>query len=165
MDDATREEVDRWLVKARRDLDSARRLLQGVPPYRDTASYHCQQAAEKGRKAFLTAKLQPFPKTHDLTVLVKLAEPHAAEFAGLASAAVILTPYATLFRYPESVLEPDDDDVREALIPLRSDRHLFLGLESNEPVSARRDVSAEYHDGHLLPPADYLRRFAIPPPS
>lgn len=88
----------------------------GVPPYRDTASYHCQQAAEKGLKGSLTAKSQPFPKTHDLTVLLKLAEPYAAEFAGLASAAVVLTPYATLFRYPDSVLEPDDDDVREALI-------------------------------------------------
>lgn len=44
MDDATRAEVDAWLAKAKRDLDSAKRLLAGNPPYRDTAAYHCQQA-------------------------------------------------------------------------------------------------------------------------
>ena len=47
MDEATRAEVNAWLVKARRDVDSAKRLLVGDPPYRDTAAYHCQQAAEK----------------------------------------------------------------------------------------------------------------------
>jgi HEPN domain-containing protein len=115
MDEATREEVDRWLIKARRDLDSARRLLEGDPPYRDTAAYHCQQAAEKGLKAYLTAISRPFPKTHDLTVLLKLAESGAPDLAQLASAAIVLTPYATLFRYPDSLLEPSDEDLREAL--------------------------------------------------
>ncbi|MBI4756344.1 MAG: HEPN domain-containing protein [Betaproteobacteria bacterium] len=60
MDDETRREVDAWLGKARRDLDSARRLVAGVPPYRDTAAYHCQQAAEKAIKACLTASETPF---------------------------------------------------------------------------------------------------------
>lgn len=31
MDDATRAEVDAWVAKAQRDLDSARRLLAGDP--------------------------------------------------------------------------------------------------------------------------------------
>jgi len=70
MDEATRAEVDAWLAKARRDLDSAKRLLAGNPPYRDTAAYHCQQAAEKSAKALLTAAGIEFPKTHDLTALV-----------------------------------------------------------------------------------------------
>lgn len=47
MDEATHGEVAAWLAIARRDLDSAKRLLVGDPPYRDTAAYHCQQAAEK----------------------------------------------------------------------------------------------------------------------
>lgn len=73
MDDATRSEVDAWLAIAQRDLDSAKRLLTGDPPYRDTAAYHCHQSAEKALKAFLTAAAILFPKTHDLTALVKLA--------------------------------------------------------------------------------------------
>lgn len=115
MDEATRAEVDAWLTKAQRDLDSATRLLAGNPPYRDTAAYHCQQAAEKAIKAFLTAHAHPFPKTHDLTALVKLAteiDPAAKQWE---EPAVVLTPYATLYRYPDAVPEPGDDDLREAL--------------------------------------------------
>lgn len=56
-----------------------------------------------------------FPKTHDLTVLLGLAASKTAEFAALADAAIVLTPYATLFRYPDAAMEPDDEDVREAL--------------------------------------------------
>jgi HEPN domain-containing protein len=36
-----------WIAKAERDLASAVRLLEGEPPFPDTAVYHCQQAAEK----------------------------------------------------------------------------------------------------------------------
>lgn len=115
MDEATRQEVVAWLTKARRDLDSAHRLVGDVPPYRDTASYHCQQAAEKALKAFLTAAEVSFPKTHDLTVLVGLAAAHDNELAVLADAAIGLTPYATFFRYPAAASEPSDEDVREAL--------------------------------------------------
>ena len=42
MDEAIRYEVEAWLAIARRDLDSAKRLLAGDPPYRDTAAYHGQ---------------------------------------------------------------------------------------------------------------------------
>lgn len=115
MDDATRSEVDVWLAKAQRDLDSAKRLLAGDPPYRDTAAYHCQQSAEKAIKAFLTAHALPFPKTHDLTALVKLATGIAAEAAQWEGAAVVLTPYATLYRYPDAFPEPGDEDLKEAV--------------------------------------------------
>jgi HEPN domain-containing protein len=115
MDDETSSETTAWLRKARRDLDSAQRLLQGDPPYLDTAVYHCQQAAEKALKACLTASGIPFPKTHDLTLLVELSADVNLEFAELREAAIILTPYATLFRYPDAVLEPTAPDAAEAL--------------------------------------------------
>ncbi len=115
MDEATRAEVDAWLAKAQRDLDSARRLLAGDPPYRDTAAYHCQQAAEKALKGFLTAVAMPFPKTHDLTILVGILEANVQDAVHWREAAIILTPYGTLFRYPDACIEPSDDDAREAL--------------------------------------------------
>jgi HEPN domain-containing protein len=115
MDEATRAEVDAWLAKAKRDLDSAKRLLAGNPPYRDTAAYHCQQAAEKSAKALLTATSIEFPKTHDLTALVALAEAQFPGFAQCREAAAVLTPYGTSFRYPGSIAEPDDADLREAI--------------------------------------------------
>jgi HEPN domain-containing protein len=115
MDEATRDEVEAWLTKAHRDLDSARRLFGGDPPFRDTATYHCQQAAEKALKALLTAAEVAFPRTHDLTVLVGLAAARHPELARLDDAAIVLTPYATLFRYPSTIVEPDDEDVRQAI--------------------------------------------------
>lgn len=115
MDEATRSETDAWLTKARRDLDSARRLLAGDPPFRDTAAYHCHQAAEKAIKALLTATKVSFPKTHDLTVLIGLSEVRFPHVAACREAAIILTPYATLFRYPDAFPEPDAQDLTEAV--------------------------------------------------
>lgn len=115
MDEATRREAAAWLAIARRDLDSAKRLLVGDPPYRDTAAYHCQQAAEKALKCFLAATGTPFPKTHDLTALVALAMAKDAAAKSWEEAAIVLTPYATLYRYPDAFPEPGDDDLREAI--------------------------------------------------
>ncbi|CAG0931530.1 MAG: hypothetical protein EFKGCFLK_01903 [Rhodocyclaceae bacterium] len=115
MDEATRAEVGAWLAKAQRDLDSAKRLLTGSPPYRDTAAYHCQQTAEKATKALLTASGIEFPKTHDLTALVALAETGHPGFAQYREAAALLTPFGTSFRYPGTLSEPDDAELREAL--------------------------------------------------
>lgn len=115
MDDATAQEANAWLAKARRDLDSARRLLSDTPPYRDTAAYHCQQAAEKAIKAVLCARGTPFPRSHDLTMLVSLAADALSDVHRLADGAATLTPYATLYRYPDAVMEPDDADVAEAM--------------------------------------------------
>lgn len=116
MDEATRGEVEAWLAIARRDLDSAKRLLAGDPPYRDTAAYHCQQPAEKAIKTLLTAGRVAFPKTHDLTALVKLAAETDADASKWEEAAIILTPYATLYRYPDAFPEPGAGDLHEAVV-------------------------------------------------
>jgi len=52
-DEAKRDLVRRWLVKAWHDLAAARKLAGGPDAYLDVAIYHCQQAAEKALKAFL----------------------------------------------------------------------------------------------------------------
>lgn len=54
-------------------------------------------------------------KVHDLTALVKQCMDVDASFEALMEIAEILTPYATAFRYPGDVLEPDSPDAREAL--------------------------------------------------
>jgi HEPN domain-containing protein len=56
MDEATRAEVDAWLAKAKRDLDSAKRLLAGNPPYRDTAAYHCSSEATPESGTYASSK-------------------------------------------------------------------------------------------------------------
>ncbi len=135
MADATLQEALAWLRKAQRDLDSAERLIAGTPPYRDTASYHCQQAAEKAIKAYLTVSAMPYPKTHDLTALLVLASTSCAKLRSLEEAVIVLTPYATLFRYPDAVMEPSNEDAAQAVTLARQVVPLITPLISATPTA------------------------------
>jgi len=115
MDDAKTVEIRQWILKARHDIESSRLLLASDPQILDTAVYHCQQAAEKVLKAYLTLHDVPFMKTHDLTVLVEQCMDKDASFDALMDISELLTPYATAFRYPGDVLEPAPVDAEEAL--------------------------------------------------
>ena len=59
---------------------------------------------------------QPFEKTHDIEILVSLANRYEAGYADWFEAATNLTPYATTFRYPSALLEPTREEFREALV-------------------------------------------------
>ena len=117
MDEAKIRLVKSWLTKAHRDLGSSKALMDQTPPYLDTAIYHCQQAAEKALKAFLTFHNILFDKTHNLSSLLDLCEQVDSDFQNYYEAAATLTPYATAFRYPSEFFEeePDEEQVREAL--------------------------------------------------
>lgn len=116
MADAT-PEAKAWMVKAWRDLETARRAATGQPPFYDVAVYHCQQAAEKSVKAFLVHHGKTYRKTHDIEVLTDLASEVDSNFSQLADAADALTPYATRFRYPNATfaVEPQPAEYDEAL--------------------------------------------------
>lgn len=115
MDEAKINEIQQWLIKAKHDLGSAKRLSTGDEPFLDTAVYHCQQAVEKALKAYLTLKDVSFEKIHDLSVLIEQCLELDDTFNKLRDIAELLTPYATVFRYPGDVLEPDPSDVEEAI--------------------------------------------------
>jgi len=59
-------EVRDWVQRAVEDLREAEHDLTAEPPPLRGAVFHCQQAAEKALKAFLTAHEEPFRKIHDL---------------------------------------------------------------------------------------------------
>lgn len=115
MDEAKSHEVRQWLLKAQHDLRSAHRLFTDEPPLLDTAAYHCQQAAEKALKAFLAWNDVPITKTHLLLPLVEQCIDIVPAFEKLREAAEFLTPFATAFRYPGDVLEPEISDVAEGM--------------------------------------------------
>jgi HEPN domain-containing protein len=106
-------ETRAWLVKAWRDLETARRAAAGSPPFYDTAVYHFQQAAEKAVKAFLVHHDRAYEKTHDVEVLIDRAAELDPAFGQLADAADALTPYATRFRYPNATfaVEPERPNI------------------------------------------------------
>lgn len=107
--------VRNWLIKAKRDLAAARRLASGPESYLDVAIYHCQQAAEKALKAFLSFYDEPPEKTHDVGALIARCERRESGFHKWVDAAAFLTPYATVFRYPGDLMEPDQAEFDEAL--------------------------------------------------
>jgi len=109
-----------WLQKALRDLESAEKLAAGNNPFFDTAIYHCQQAAEKAIKAYLIFSEHEFEKTHNLIRLLELAAKKSDNLKKLTDDAILLTPYATEFRYPEDVyLEPDNFSISDLYVRLR----------------------------------------------
>jgi HEPN domain-containing protein len=115
MDEAQQSLVREWLTKAQHDLAAARKLSGGPDPYLDVAIYHCQQAAEKAVKGFLVFHDQEFDKTHNVRLLVDLAILVEASFSSWLEVGARLTPYATRFRYPGEILEPEQEEFEQAL--------------------------------------------------
>jgi HEPN domain-containing protein len=105
-----------WLAKSNGDLAVAKILIEGDEPHLDAGVYHCQQAAEKSLKALLALDAHPFPRSHNLRSLLDLALPQHPELSILADACMLLTPYATEFRYPGDIFEPDPSEATEALL-------------------------------------------------
>ena len=95
-----------WLTKAMHDLQNAR--IVGATPDGplDTAIYHCQPAAEKSLKGWLTWRGIAVVKTHDLIWLIEDAIDDKPDFAKFEEAADILTPYVSAFRYPGLTDDP-----------------------------------------------------------
>ena len=65
-----REEVKRWFLLAKEELETAR-FNFGGGKYNSSA-FWCQQAVEKSMKSLLIKNTNDFPKIHDLTKLAKL---------------------------------------------------------------------------------------------
>lgn len=69
-------------------------------PFTDTASFHCQQCAEKYLKAFLTDHLIRFERSHVLADLLVLCLPVDKDFKKIANDLISLEGYAVAIRYP-----------------------------------------------------------------
>ncbi len=106
MDEALAQLTREWLTKTGHDLQAARIIASAADGPLDTAIYHCQQAAEKTLKGWLTAHSAPFEKTHDIRRLIRQAAGVVPDFNRFAGAAELLTPYASAFRYPGLTDEP-----------------------------------------------------------
>ncbi len=91
-------EAQAWLAKAVDDLACARLLAEAG--HGANALYHCQQAAEKSLKAFLTWHDQPFRKTHNLLELGDACAAIDPTIAATSLGLHVLTDYAWKLRYP-----------------------------------------------------------------
>ena len=90
-----------WVDKAEADFNSAGREYRARKnPNLDAACFFAQQSVEKLFKARLAEAGIPFPKTHDLDVLLDLLVPLEPLWEAFRSGASDLTSFAVAFRYP-----------------------------------------------------------------
>lgn len=115
MADEKDREVRAWLRKADDDLRSAQVDLAADPPLIEDALFHCQQAAEKAMKAFLTAHDTSFRKTHDLDELAAACGAIDATLNDALDPARDLTVFAWAFRYPGADEPPPETEAHESL--------------------------------------------------
>jgi HEPN domain-containing protein len=115
MADERAREVQGWLRKANDDLRSAQVDLAAVPPLIEDALFHCQQAAEKAMKAFLTAHDAAFRKTHDLDELAAVCEVLDSSLTDALDPARDLTVFAWAFRYPGPGEPPPEAEAHQSL--------------------------------------------------
>lgn len=107
--------VDQWVTSADNDLAYAKAGF-GETDLWSNVCFSCQQGFEKYLKAYLISKNVDFPKTHDLTSLLKLCALSNSGFAQFGEVASIITPYGTAARYPDiGDLEFSKEQAHEAL--------------------------------------------------
>jgi len=127
-------EVRAWLHKASEDVRAAEVSRAAVPPLSDAAVFHCQQAAEKAIKGFLTLHARPFRKTHSIEDIGALAIAIDPSLRPVIDQAAPLTEYAWRFRYPGIPDEPGLDEVDEAIAVARE---VVKAVCAKVPVAAR----------------------------
>jgi HEPN domain-containing protein len=87
----------------------------------DIVCFHCQQCAEKYLKAMLVYQGTPFPKTHDLRLLLDLF-PADASLKLSRTQVVPLNRYTIEGRYPGDWEPITTEEAREALAAAREVR-------------------------------------------
>lgn len=102
-----------WIDKAEGDYRTAEREILAEPPNYDASAFHAQQCAEKYLKARMMEAGIAFPKTHDLTSLLKLVPPSDPEWEALRPKLDALTSLGIEVRYPG--VSADAEDAQEAL--------------------------------------------------
>jgi HEPN domain-containing protein len=104
-----------WLHRVDVDLRAAEVDLAAHPALLGDAAFHCQQAAEKALKAFLTWHDVPFRRIHDLAGLERQCVSIEEALEPACRRAQSLTPYAWVFRYPGEIEEPPREEIEAAL--------------------------------------------------
>ena len=116
MDSHKRSLVWFWLVKGRREFDTARQIAALPGCHLDVAILHCHRAAEKTIKAFLIHHDHSLPDAHDLHALVTLAMRYEPGFAEWQAAALALSEYAATHDTPgRATIEATREELHRAL--------------------------------------------------
>jgi len=89
-----------WLRRARSSLAKAHGAAEIPDVYLEDLCFDAQQAAEKALKALLIYLRKPFPRVHDLALLLERLEAAGLTVPERIKQAAELTDYAVATRYP-----------------------------------------------------------------
>ena len=103
-----------WIIKAENDLLTANVIIKHLPEVKDTAVFHCQQAAEKYLKAYLCLKKIDFSKTHNLMILLDMVDENEIVLDDWYAQAAVLQNYSVEIRYPQGRYNTNEIDTLEA---------------------------------------------------
>ena len=93
--------LSEWLRLVEMDMATARHMFETYHPKPlEIVCFHAQQAAEKMLKCYLISKKIEAPKTHDMRFLCELCVDIEKSFTKIYEAAVLLTRYSVIPRYP-----------------------------------------------------------------
>lgn len=128
-------EVSLWVEMAEHDLIAAKHDLQLVHKgLAGIVCFHCQQCAEKYFKAILVLQEIPFPRTHDLRVLLELASRHT-ELELAPEQVLPLNRYSIEGRYPGDWDPIPEEEASEAV---EMARHVRDKVRSILPEEVKR---------------------------
>ena len=108
LDPDLRSLIEEWIRKADSDLDAAERVLPETTDhvgFREIIGFHCQQAVEKYLKGFLTYHQIEFPKTHNVSRLLRIVGRVDKEIPRALRDTGWLTPFGVEARYPDDAAE------------------------------------------------------------
>ena len=118
------EAVEDWLAVAEKDRRAAEICLAAGSSLFGVTAFHCQQAAEKLLKGFLTLAGKRSGKTHSLAQLGDAAQASFPEIAEMVNAARSWTSWAFEFRYPAARGRaeplPEEEELRHALVVINA---------------------------------------------
>jgi HEPN domain-containing protein len=111
MNDATKNFIMQWLVKANEDLFVVERLTQYEIVATSSVCFHCQQAVEKFLKAFLITNGVDIKKTHNIEFLLSECSDIDKDFSGIDPKE--LSDFGVDARYPGDMYIPGDSETIE----------------------------------------------------
>ena len=125
-------EALRWVDKAEHDLLAAEHTIQLAPKgLTDIVCFHCQQCVEKYFKALLVYLGIPFPKTHDLRLLLDMI-PSRVSLKLSRARVVPLNRYIIEGRYPGDWEPITVEEAKQALAAAREVRAAVHALLPDE---------------------------------
>jgi len=95
------ETADLFLRKAASDLAAARALATDGDQEDDVIGFHAQQAVEKAFKAVVVIRSLEIPRSHDLSLLIRLLDAPGHDLPVEIVEADWLNPWAVTMRYDE----------------------------------------------------------------